>query len=119
MNKEKNTLIYENENTLAESNRLIKSRYYATTMENKMLAFGMARLQEKLRYSDDMEVSFSTAEIGMLTGVNDNTRKYNLIKRTASKLNTMNVMVENEKKDGFESMALVPNCSYENGTFKM
>ncbi len=117
---EKNEItVFENENMFVESNKLIKSRYYASTIENKMLAFGMARLQNKLQYSDSTEVVFSTEEVEMLTGVTDNSRKYDRLKQAASKLNTMHTIIENENKDGFKSMAIVPNCEYRNGEFRM
>ncbi len=117
--KKKELAVFENERMYTTSNRLVRSRYYANTLENKMLAFGIARLQNAWNSSNTMEVSFSTEEVEMLVGVKDNTKKYQKLKLAASRLSTMTIMVENEKKDGFTAMSIVPTSIYENGTFTM
>lgn len=117
--KKKEVVVFENERMYTTSNRLVRSRYYANTLENKMLAFGIARLQNSWNSANTMEVSFSTEEVEMLVGVKDNTKKYQKLKLAASRLSTMTVMVENEKKDGFTAMSIVPTSIYENGTFTM
>ena len=49
---------YSNELSLTRSNSFISIRYHASTMESKLLALGLTRLQHN--FNKDYEVSFTT-----------------------------------------------------------
>lgn len=111
--------IYNNSETYSISNRFIRGRFYASMPETKITRFGLDKLQQNMKTSDSMEVSFSTAELCEIAGIPNNDRIYSKLKHVALGIIENTVFIENKEKNAFIGMKLIPTCKYENGTFTM
>ena len=108
---------YSNELSLTRSNSFISIRYHASTMESKLLALGLTRLQHN--FNKDYEVSFTTKELCEKLGIKNQTYKYEQLRVLAERIVQNIYIIDDPETDTFEVGAIIPKAKYDKGVFTL
>lgn len=97
-----------------KSNALIAAKYKSSLLENQLLSIGLSRIEN---INGEFSATIYPSELKSLTG-DISSNIYTRLKK-ASKTMTGHTMVIEDGKGNFEAMAVITNCRYENGAFKI
>lgn len=105
---------------LNKSNKYIRAKYKATTLEHQVTYLAMLKVQEKQYYEEDGEVvvALNASEIKSETGVTGGSF-YEGLKRVADDMTANNMGIIDDENERFAFISLVSMATYENGVLKI
>lgn len=106
----------ENDINYIKSNVLIASKYKGTLLENKILAYALSQVKERDIGDQDVEYTFTAAELRNVTGSTSGSF-YTKLTPVAKALVGRVIGYEDPEKKEFEYIPLIQKATYVDGEF--